>query len=565
MFDGTVFADNPKPEPLILRPIQAEMLNRVREAFGKHKRVILQAATAAGKTAISAKIIQRCVKNGKRVLFLADRIVLINQTSAEFYRWGISHGIIQAENPLYDPTNAVQIGSTATLVNREVGKFDMIIQDEAHIISKGAKKAFDSNPDAYVLGLSASPYSKSLGKIYETHIQPFTVKQLIDKGLLCPYEAYGPAQIDLSSVTVAAGEYNNKSLGEAVDKPKLTADIVQTYLKLAKNKKSIVFSVNVAHSRALEKEFNRHGIPAKEINAYLPKEGAESAKQIIEGFRNNKFKVLISVQMATTGFDVPDVEVVVFATATKSMIKFTQALGRGLRLSPGKEKCLVLDHGSNFERLGYPDEYVFDELDDGKHQSSKNKKHDKPEKLPVVCKSCNFLKAPGVRICPACGFEAKYIQDVEVSPGELEKLKRKAKRDYSLEEKKAFLGGLNQYAENKGWKKSTRGIYGASIHRFKDKFGCLPSNKIQWDYKCPINDDVKKFIQHQNIKCIKSKEKTEMRPSVVGKKLNLKDPCMKCQNTMGVLSKAGPHMKLSCDKCGQYIKFVNLDELKRAS
>jgi len=320
--------------------------------------------------------------------------------------------------------------------------------------------------------------------------------------------------------------------------------------------------VNVAHSRALEKEFNKYKISAREINAYLPKEGEDSAKQIIEDFREGKFKVLISVQMATTGFDVPDVGCVQFATATKSMIKFTQALGRGLRLYPGKQICICLDHGQNFERLGFPDEYVLDELDDGKHQESKNKNQDKPEQLPKKCPSCDYLKAAGVYVCPACGFKPQFIQDVEVVEGELKKIQRKERKEFTLQDKKEFLGGLNQYAEDKGWKQGKKGVYGASIHKFKEKFGCIPSNQIPWDYKCPINDDVKKFIQHSNIRFAKSKEKETANVdtnSLHGKMINLDTPC-ECGSAKGMLYPKGPHLGVECVMCSKWQKWVSGDE-----
>jgi len=108
MLYENIFEQHSHIEDLVLRPIQEEMLNEVRKAFRKSRRIILQAATAAGKTALSAKIIQNAVKKGKRCLFIADRIVLVNQTSESFDRWGIKHGVVQADNPKYFPDRAVQ-------------------------------------------------------------------------------------------------------------------------------------------------------------------------------------------------------------------------------------------------------------------------------------------------------------------------------------------------------------------------------------------------------------------------------------------------------------------------
>jgi len=489
-----------KKEDLILRPIQIDMVDRVRESFRTSKRVILQAATASGKTAIAAKIFQRAIANGKRCLFIADRIVLVLQTSEEFNRWGIRHGIIMADHPDYFPDRPVQVASASTLINRDIGQFDVIIQDEAHTIHKGAIKAFDANPEAFILGLTASPYAKGLGKIFETHVQPYTVKELIDKGLLVDYDVFAPCPIDLTHVRTVAGEYRKDDLGKAVNDKKLTADIIQTYIKIANGKKAICFATNVAHGRALSKEFNKAGIQAKDINAYLPKEGEESSKAIIQEFRDNNFKVLISVAIIIKGFNVPDVEVCILATATKSMIKLTQTVGRVLRLSPGKEKALILDHGTNFERMGYPDEYEFYELDDGKHQDSKNKQQEQIVKLPKVCPSCAFLKPAGVLKCPRCGFQPKFIQDVEVSEGELQKIKRRNNRIYTREEKQSWLNQLNEYCSKKRWSP------GAASQRYKQKFGVWPNAMEKGKYE-PVGKDVLNFIRHQNIKYAHSKSK----------------------------------------------------------
>jgi len=552
------------PEDLVLRPMQAEILDRVRAAFKKSKRVVLQAATAAGKTAIAAKIIQRSLENEKRCLFICDRIVLVNQTSDEFSRWGIRHGVIQGQDhPLSIPDRPVQIASAATLMNRKVGKYDVIIHDECHAFHKGALKAFDANPDAYCLGLTASPYSVGLGKIFDFHIQPFTIKQLTEQGLLCPYDVYAPCPIDLEKVRTVSGEYSKEDLAVAVKKTGLTAGIVDTYLKLAKGKKTIVFSTNVAHGRSLKKEFIKKGVSAQEINAYLPKDGVESANSIIQEFRDNKFKVLISVSILIKGFSVSDIECVQLAMATKSMIKLTQSVGRGTRLSPGKEKCLVIDHGSNFSRLGWPDEYLFDELDDGKKKNKKNKKKKPLEKLPKVCPSCDFLKAPGVQVCPACGFKPELIKDVAVTEGELKKLSRKARKEYSIADKQKFLGGLNRHAANKNMKKHRKGFYGWALYRYQDKFGCRPSSKLDWSHQCDISAEVKNFIIHGNIAYAKSVEKEPTAKEINklnGKTVVMLENCKTCGSKLGMLVLGGKEMTLECIMCQNFIKKLSFKE-----
>lgn len=485
---------------LQLYDIQEKITDACRKEMRLYKKLILMAATGLGKTIIATWMIKQAVKKGLKILFVCDRISLINQTSQVFFDYGLLHGISQADNPLYAPDLQIQIGSIQTLARRKQRDYDFIIFDEIHSFFKAHERILKHNPDAFVLGLSATPFTKGLGKYFDRHIEPVPMRQLINRGYLCDFEIYGPDTIDLEKVRTRAGEYREDDLSEAADKPKLVADIIQTWIKLAKDRKTIVFAVNVAHGRHLEKEFQKRKINAREINGYMQKEGEDGANQIIQDFRENKLKVLISVEMIVKGFDVPDVECIVFATATKSHIKWIQACGRGLRIFPGKIICRIIDHGSNAERLGLPDEYEFLKLDDGKRKRPKNQGKDKFLKLPKKCPSCDFLKPATVRKCPACQFEPKFIQEVEVVEGELKKMKRKIRNDYSLNHKQSFLAQLNQYAYEKEFQQGKNSCYGWALHKYKEKFGSEAPSSLDWGAREPIQVEVKKFITHCNIR-----------------------------------------------------------------
>ena len=489
---------------LKLYPIQTRIVEACREEMKRHKKIILQAATGLGKTVISTWIIKQVAKRDLKVLFVCDRISLINQTSKVFSDYGLLHGIFQADNPLYAPDLQIQIGSIQTLARRKQRDYDFIILDEIHSFFKAHERILEHNQDAFVLGLSATPFSKGLGKYFDTLIEPVPMRELINQGYLSDFEIFGPDTIDLEGVRTVRGDYRDDDLSKAADKPKLVADVVTTWIKLSNNKKTIVFAVDVAHGRHLENEFRKRKINAKEINGYMQKDGAN---QIIQDFRNNKIKVLISVEMVVKGFDVPDVECIVFATATKSHIKWIQACGRGLRSFPGKKICRILDHGSNAERLGFPDEYEFLKLDDGKHQIQKNQERDKFQKLPKKCPSCDFLKPATVRKCPACQFEPKFIKEIEVEDGELKKLQRKTRNEYSLKDKQSFLAQLNQYASDTGKKEGKNGCFGWALYKYKEKFGSEVPSRLDWGKREPVQAEVKGFITHLNIKYAYSKKK----------------------------------------------------------
>jgi DNA repair protein RadD len=486
---------------LELKPLQEYSLNEIRKAMSRSKRIIYMAATGMGKTVIAAQIVKNALAKGKRVIFIADRIVLCNQTSDVFLQYGINHGVIQSQNERFDISRQAQVCSIQTLKLRGCPKADLIIIDEVHVLHKAHIKIIEENPDAYVLGLTATPYTVGLGKYFDFHIQPVTVKKLIEEKYLVPFDIYGPTIADLSKLKVRAGEYTEESLSDVYDKADIVGDVVHQWKKICPDKKTIVFGVNIAHIKHLTERFNGQEISCVQINAYQTE---EERTQALESFINGPVKVLCSVEVATKGFDCPEVEVAVLAVATKSMIKWTQTTGRALRTCNGKEKAIILDLGGNAARLGFPDDYEFFGLDDGKKKEKKPPP--KKEKLPKVCPSCDFLKPVGVHVCPACGFAPERIKDIETAEGDLYKLQRKAKKEYTIEQKQNFLAQLNQYAEERSMKRSPKGIYGFAIYAYADKFGSQPSGKIDWSARAPVGEEVKKFMTWRNIRWAKRRQ-----------------------------------------------------------
>jgi len=490
-------------EQIELRPLQEVALKECRRAFSHTKRFILKATCGFGKTVLSAYFIKRAVDNGIKCLFVVDRIVLAEQTDAVFAKYGISCGIIQADNEKYFPDRQVQIGSIQTLNRRDIDQYGLILIDECHCHHDAHTKLMEKNKDAFIMGLTSTPYAKDLGKYYDFFIEPVTVKEMVKNGELVPFDIYAPSVADLSKLKIRAGDYTEESLSEAYDQVDIIGDVVNVWKKLTPGKKTIVFGVNVAHIKHLAKEFNRVRVSACQINAYQSKTEREEA---LSGFINGGTMVLCSVEVATKGFDCPAVEVVALAVATKSSMKWEQTTGRGLRLSPGKDKCTILDFGGNAERLGFPDEHEFLHLDDGNKYGSKTKQKERPEQLPKACPSCEFVKPPGVRKCPACGFEPDFVEDVETGAGELEKLKRKAKKEFTLSDKQSFLSQLNQYAFEKGYKMG-RESWPWSRYKYKDKFGSDIPSRLKWDLREPLSAEVKNFITSCNIRWAKTKNK----------------------------------------------------------
>lgn len=487
-----------------LKPLQEFMLAETRKAFATSKRIILQAATGSGKTIISAQIIKNALDKGKRIIFIADRVVLVQQTSDVFQFYNIPHGVIMAQNDRFDLRQPCQVCSIATLKRRGTPSADLYIIDECHVLYAAHQQIMKDNPDAYFLGLSATPFSRGLGKWFDKHIQPVSMKDLIKEGYLVPFTIYGPTVADLSKLKVAAGEYTEESLSEAYDKADIISDVVKTWQRLANGKKTIIFVVNVAHGKHLVERFRSIGVSAAEVNYRL---NAEEKKEELQKFAYDRTTVLCSTEMLTRGFDSPSIEVCMMAVATRSHIKWIQSTGRALRTADGKTEAMIIDLGGNAARLGFPDDYEMDALDDGKKKKKAETEY-KP-KLPRVCPSCAFIIPVGVRTCPACGHTPNFVKEVDVADGELKKLQRKAKKEYTIEQKQSFLAQLNTYAASKGMKMGKGGCFGWCLHQYSSKFGSQPSGKVNWGAREPIGPEVQKWITYTNIKYAYGKAKRE--------------------------------------------------------
>jgi len=477
---------------LKLRNYQSHALKLLREAFkGGNKRIILQLSCGGGKTEVAAQIIINALALGKRVVFTVNKIVLAEQASERLDKYGIKHGIWQAQNERFAPHLPCQVASLQTLANRKpLENVDIFIVDESHVYSGVLEKLRAYNPEAIFIGLTATPYS-ILAPWWQKLVVAVSMQKLMDKGYVVPYRVYAAPTADLSKVKIVAGEFQNKSLAEATDKPKLTGSIIQEWKRRGENRQTIVFSVNRAHAKHIELEFQNNGITAVSIDCYTD---ATARMDAFRDFNNCDTRVLVSVMVLTTGADFPIASCAIFACATKSRCKHVQSLGRVLRPCDGKEDAICIDHGGNFERLGFPEEYYDEELDDGKRAKQKKQDaKDMSEALPKACQKCSFIKPPVTHKCPNCGFEPEHIQDVEFEAGKLvEFRKRRANRVDSKEFKQEFYSGLLSYAANHGHKE------GFAAHKYRARYSVWPNAMAK--KRGPITLDVTNWIKHEAIK-----------------------------------------------------------------
>ncbi|WP_301101086.1 DEAD/DEAH box helicase [Propionivibrio sp.] len=421
------------PERFKLRAYQtnAEQLIRSSMARGA-RRTALYLPTGGGKTLTATSIITQANNKGRKVVFLANRKQLINQTSAVLTKYGIRHGILQADNTR-DTRELVLVASIDTVHVRglpdDVG---LLIIDECHAVagSEKYKQLMFKYNMVPVIGLTATPFSAGLGKhyaeldgaLFQELVVGATIKDLIAEGYLVDCDIYAPSEPDLKGVKIVAGDYADKQLGEAVDKPELIGDIVSHWFKLARGKQTVVFACNIPHSKHITESFIAKGIAAEHID-YFDDDATRADK--LARFARGETMILSNCSLLSEGWDCPSTEVMILARPTRSLIRFIQMVGRVLRPADGKLRALLLDHSGSTARLGHPCDDLLLELDDGKPKKSDVKDSETKEKLPKACSACHFMKPAGVHVCPECGFAPERQNEVLVGAGELVKLERK--------------------------------------------------------------------------------------------------------------------------------------------
>lgn len=417
----------------------------------------------------AAEIIRLARAKGRRVLFTVPAIELVDQTAREFWREGIREvGVMQGDHVMTDRSQPVQIASVQTLAKRVAPDFDFALVDEAHRVFASLDKLMAENPDKPFVGLTATPWTKGLGKRFDRLIIGATTRELIDAGYLSDFRVFAPSHPDLTGVRTVRGDYDSDGLSEAMSAGTLTADIVTTWLERAEGRPTLVFAVDRAHAAKLEAEFRARGVATGYVDGFTDKPDRERVRR---QFESGEIKVVCNVGVLTTGVDW-DVRCIVLARPTKSEMLFVQIVGRGLRTAPGKDDCLILDHSDTTLRLGFVTDIHHEDLDDGERRDAAVRKAEPPK--PKDCPSCHRVRPPGVAVCPSCGFKpAPKASTVETAEGELIELdgrRKKLNRDATWPEKAAWIAQVRAAALLKG-----KGA-GWVSQQYKTKFGVWPND-----------------------------------------------------------------------------------------
>lgn len=339
-----------------LRPYQEASRQAVEAAWQDGiLRTLLVLPTGTGKTVVFSKITEDMVRRGERVLILAHRGELLEQAADKLERaTGLKCATEKAEQSSLDSWYRVTVGSVQTLMREKrlsqftPDYFGAIIVDEAHhILSDSYQRIMDYFSGAKVLGVTATPDRgdmRNLGQFFQSLAYEYTLPRAIKEGYLCPIKALTlPLKLDISGVGISAGDFQAGALGSALD-PYLE-QIAAQMEEYCADRKTVVFLPLVATSQKFRDILNAHGFRAAEVNG-----NSDDRSEILRDFDEGKYNVLCNSMLLTEGWDCPGVDCVIVLRPTKVRSLYCQMVGRGTRLSPGKDHLLLLDFLWHTER-----------------------------------------------------------------------------------------------------------------------------------------------------------------------------------------------------------------------
>ena len=467
---------------------QDKFVNLIRKSLASgHKHLLCQSPTGSGKTVIFSVVTNKAIIKGNKVLIITDRVELLEQTSKTVSLFGSFPYYFKAGVKNINRERSVFIAMAQTLRNRiKLDEWYKFIQDDIKIviIDEAHKQQFNYLFESgilknkIVLGFTATPYRtggmRQMGLDYEKIISGPSVKYLIQEEKLVNCDIYDCGSPDMSSVSMnrMKGDYNETQMFDVFNTSKLYKGLIKNYKKHTPDQKMLVFCCNINHAIKTTVKLNKEGFNAKFIcsGVGLPKKPLNNdiaaqvryrkrlknfkyykdkfkkysgeRTEIINGFKNNEFKILVNVDILTTGFDDPSIEVISLYRATMSLTLYLQMLGRGGRILKGKTHFTVFDFGDNKSRFGGYDAernwFLWHESKAGDgippmKECGINSKSERIKSDGMVEKGCRRLILATMKICPFCGFE--YPERDEAKEIELELASIKDSQGVSLKVK----------------------------------------------------------------------------------------------------------------------------------
>ena len=361
---------------------QEDMKERIEKALRLHRSVMAQMPTGTGKTYLLTAVIDSFVSNNpmEKVWIVAHRRELVSQideTVRKFHFYSASN-----TSTLLSSVKAMSIQWLMRHYDEIEEEPGMIVIDEAHhALAKTYKEMWERFPNAKFLGLTATPCrlnGKGFTDLFDILVQSWSVPEFISKGRLATYDfvsikSDGVTQrlIDSLQKRGADGDYQNKEMDMLLNKKPSIERLYQSLEEFGKDRKGIVYAININHAQKVTKLYQEHGVKAIAIDSKTP---ATERQQDIEAFKKGDIQVLVNVDIFSEGFDCPDVEFVQLARPTLSLAKYLQMVGRGLRVAKGKKNCVIIDNVGLYRVFGLPSQvWNWNAMFEGKLKGGKKK------------------------------------------------------------------------------------------------------------------------------------------------------------------------------------------------
>ena len=382
---------------------QEDMKERIEKALRLHRSVMAQMPTGTGKTYLLTAVIDTFVSNNpmEKVWIVAHRRELVSQideTVRKFHSYSASN-----TSSLLSSVKAMSIQWLMRHYDEIEEEPGMIVIDEAHhALAKTYKEMWERYPNAKFLGLTATPCrlnGKGFTDLFDVLVQSWSVPEFISKGRLATYDfvsikSDGVTQrlIDSLQKRGADGDYQNKEMDMLLNKKPSIERLYQSLEEFGKDRKGIVYAINISHAQKITKLYQEHGVKAIAIDSKTP---ATERQQDIEAFKKGDIHVLVNVDIFSEGFDCPDVEFVQLARPTLSLAKYLQMVGRGLRVAKGKKNCVIIDNVGLYRVFGLPSQvWNWNAMFEGKLKVGKRKETPKDREFFLMNEKQDDIQLP---------------------------------------------------------------------------------------------------------------------------------------------------------------------------
>ena len=338
-----------------LRDYQQEMKLRLFKEWEFHRSIMVQMPTGTGKTHLLAAVVREFLcRSGMRVWIVAHRRELVEQIEETVARYGMDRedGTVRVFSIQWLSRNWKKMQEAPGLI---------VIDEAHHALAETYRELWKRYPEVKKLGMTATPCrlnGKGFTDLFDALVVSWSIAEFIRKGWLSAFDYVSiradsreQRMIDSLKKRGADGDYQAKEMNEVLNRQVSIRRLYESVERYACGKKGIVYAVSIAHARQIAACYSAHGVETVAIDSKTP---ASERRELVEGFRQGRIKVLVNVDIFSEGFDCPDVEFVQLARPTLSLAKYLQQVGRGLRKSGDKESCMLIDNVGLHRIFGLP-------------------------------------------------------------------------------------------------------------------------------------------------------------------------------------------------------------------